>query len=62
MNKKTVLDKVANAQVHCPICTHSVPAEVVAGAKRSYVTPGQKCPRCASSLDAAFVLQVVQAA
>ena len=59
---KTAFDKIAKAQVHCPICTHSVSAEVTALAKRPYVVPGQKCPRCASSLDAAFVLQVLKAA
>lgn len=48
--------------VHCPICTHTVEARVVMSRKRSQVKPGQKCPRCSSSLDAAYVLGFGRAA
>jgi uncharacterized protein (UPF0212 family) len=48
--------------VHCPLCTHTVPAQVLSSAKGSRVLPGQKCPRCSSSLDAAFVLRIERAA
>ena len=44
------------AAVYCPICTHTVEAEVVATRKRTFVKPGQRCARCSSSLDAAYVL------
>lgn len=48
--------------VHCPICTHTVEARVITTRKRSFVKPGQKCPRCNSSLDAAYVLHYDRAA
>jgi transposase-like protein len=51
-----------NTSVHCPICTHNVQATVVAHGKSQKVKPGQKCPRCASTLDAAYVLRYDRAA
>lgn len=61
-----VMDRTINqsikAQVHCPICTHAVPAEVAVVGKRTRVVPGQKCPRCKSSLDVAMILEVLRAA
>lgn len=49
--------------LYCPICTRYVDGDVRALAtKKMQVVPGQKCPRCASSLDAAIVVQVRQAA
>jgi len=50
------------AQVHCPICTHTVGAEVEQVGKKIRVVPGQKCPRCASTLDVAAVVEVLEAA
>jgi hypothetical protein len=50
------------AQVHCPMCTHTVPAAVTIVAKRTKVAPGQKCPRCHASLDAAAVVFIREAA
>jgi endogenous inhibitor of DNA gyrase (YacG/DUF329 family) len=50
------------AQVHCPICTHTVGAEVEQLGKKLRVVPAQKCPRCAATLDAAAVLEVLEAA
>jgi transposase-like protein len=49
-------------QVHCPICTRSVSADVEQVGKYVHVVPGQKCPRCASTLDVAAVMQVLEAA
>lgn len=49
-------------QVHCPMCTHAVMADVDMAGKRPRVVPGQKCPRCNAKLDAAWVLQVPVAA
>jgi hypothetical protein len=43
--------------VYCPICTHTVEAQVVTLGKRIMVKPGQKCSRCACSLEAACVLR-----
>jgi transposase-like protein len=48
--------------VHCPSCTHNVPAQIVVNKKRVRVVPGQKCPRCHSALDAAVVLPQLEAA
>ncbi len=48
--------------VHCPICTHNVPARVETVKKMPRVVPGQKCPRCHSTLDVAVVLTYREAA
>jgi hypothetical protein len=55
-------DSKFNDLVHCPICTHNVPANIEVIKKRMRVVPGQKCPRCHSTLDAAVVLPQLQAA
>ena len=49
-------NKVVSGPVHCPICTHNVPAHIVVAPRKVYAKPGQRCPRCGASLDAAFVL------
>jgi uncharacterized protein (UPF0212 family) len=59
---KATIEKTLQGQVHCPICTHNVSADIDMNGKRPRVVPGQKCPRCASTLDAAFVLEVLEAA
>jgi transposase-like protein len=48
--------------VHCPICTHNVPAQIEVAKKMVRVLPGQKCPRCRSTLDVAVVLRYREAA
>lgn len=48
--------------VYCPICTHTVPAEVVLRGKRFIVKPGQKCARCHSQLDAGYIMRADRAA
>ena len=48
--------------VHCPICTHTVQATVVAQGRSVRVKPGEKCPRCSAPLDAAFVFRYDRAA
>jgi len=50
------------ASVYCYLCTHTVEAEVLYDRKAAMVKPGQKCPRCRSSLDAAYVLRLDRAA
>jgi transposase-like protein len=60
---KAVMDeKVMKGQVHCPICTHSVDADVDMSTKKPRVVPGQRCQRCSATLDAGFVLEVQEAA
>jgi len=56
------MEKMVRGQVHCPICTHTVPADIHINRKRPKVAQGQKCPRCASTLDAAYVLEILAAA
>jgi uncharacterized protein (UPF0212 family) len=47
---------------YCPICTHTVETAVVHAGRKVLVKPGQKCPRCGSSLEAASVVRFEQAA
>jgi len=47
---------------HCPICTHTVSAEIDLRGKYPRVLSGQKCPRCGSALDVAAVVQIPEAA
>jgi hypothetical protein len=58
----TMPSETAPKAVHCPICTHTVEALVISTRKHSFVKPGQRCPRCDSSLDAAYVLSYGRAA
>jgi hypothetical protein len=55
-------DSQSTDLVHCPICTHNVPARIEEVKKSIRVVPGQKCPRCQSTLDAAVVLAQREAA
>ena len=48
--------KGARSSVYCLICTHTVEADVVPAGRKMFVRSGQKCPRCSSALDAAYVL------
>ena len=50
------------AYSHCPIFTHTVPAVIDIIGKRARVAPGQRCPRCAASLDVATVVHIAEAA
>jgi len=59
---KEIVMKRFKGEAHCPICTHTVGAEVEQIGRKIRVAPGQKCPRCASTLDVAAVVQVLEAA
>jgi hypothetical protein len=48
--------------VYCALCTHTVKALVVSLGKQTHTKPNQKCPRCNSSLDAAYALRMPKAA
>jgi len=61
MTKKAATKRFSG-QVHCPMCTHSVEAEVEENGKFVRVAPGQKCPRCSATLDVAAVIEVREAA
>lgn len=59
---KAFIESHTQGQAHCPICTHTVPADIQLKGKYPRVTPGQKCPRCQSSLDVAVVIYMPEAA
>jgi uncharacterized protein (UPF0212 family) len=59
---KAFLANQTMGQVHCPMCTHTVSAEIDLKGKYARTAPGQTCPRCRSSLDVAIVVQVPEAA
>ena len=59
---KAFLANDTQGHVHCPMCTHTVPAEIDVKAKYVRTAPGQNCPRCGSSLDVAVVVQIPEAA
>jgi endogenous inhibitor of DNA gyrase (YacG/DUF329 family) len=59
---KALVEKNIKGQVHCPICTHTVQAEIDLKGRYARVAPGQRCPRCSSSLDVAVVVQIPEAA
>jgi hypothetical protein len=62
LTMKTPIANQIQGDVHCPICTHTVPAEVDFKGKRPRVSPGQRCPRCSSSLDVAVIVAFPEAA
>ena len=51
---KAMIESHTRGQALCPICTHTVPAEVDLKGKLKFarVSPGQRCPRCGASLTA----------
>jgi hypothetical protein len=61
---KAMIESHTRGQALCPICTHTVPAEVDLKGKLKFarVSPGQRCQRCGASLDVAVVIEIPQAA
>jgi len=59
---KTLQQNHTHGLAHCPMCTHTVPAEIDLKGNHARVAAGQKCPRCHSPLDAAVVLPQLEAA
>ena len=59
---KTTHQNFVKGEAHCPICTHTVPADIDLRGKYARVAAGQKCPRCGSALDVAVVIQIPEAA
>jgi hypothetical protein len=58
----TEMEKHTKGLAHCPICTHTVSAEIDLRGKYPRVLVGEKCPRCHSPLDVAAVVQIPEAA
>jgi hypothetical protein len=52
----------STAKVYCPMCTHTVDAEVEQHVKHTRVKRGQKCPRCSAALDAGYIMYLERAA
>ncbi|MGB7759528.1 MAG: hypothetical protein WBL61_06850 [Bryobacteraceae bacterium] len=59
---RTFVESHTLGQVFCPICTHTVPAELDLRGKRAKVAEGQRCPRCQSPLEVAVIVQIPEAA
>ena len=59
---KAFIENQTKGLAHCPICTHTVAADIDLRGKYPRVMTGQKCPRCASALDVAAVVQIPEAA
>ena len=59
---KALMEDRTKGQVYCPICTHTVPADIDINGKAVRVAPGQRCPRCQATLNVAVIVQVPQAA
>jgi len=59
---KALMENRKTGRVHCPMCTHTVEADLELRGKRLRVATGQKCPRCRASLDVAVIVQVPEAA
>jgi hypothetical protein len=53
---------ISKGFVYCPLCTHTVEADIHSAGRIVRVKPGQKCPRCSSSLDAGYVMRFDRAA
>ena len=63
MEKPAVMpSRERTAEVHCLICSHRVPAQVVVDRRGAHVKHGEKCGRCGSSLEAGYVLALKPAA
>jgi uncharacterized protein (UPF0212 family) len=61
-NQSRAVAVVEVGKVYCPMCTHTVDAEIEHQVRRSFARPGQKCPRCLAPLDAGYILPMSRAA
>jgi uncharacterized protein (UPF0212 family) len=63
---KKPLEKMETGKVYCPMCTHTVDAEIervhIRRARRAVVRPGQRCPHCSAPLDAGYIFESSRAA
>jgi len=59
---KAFIENHTEGRVFCPICTHTVPANLDLEGKKAQVTPGQRCSRCHATLDVAVIVQIPEAA
>lgn len=61
-NQRALPVSESHAFVHCPICTHTVEGTVITQGRTTKVKPGQKCSRCSSALDPAYIVRLDRAA
>ena len=59
---KAFIENHTEGRVFCPICTHTVPANLDLTGRAARVLPGQRCSRCHATLDVAVIVQVSEAA
>lgn len=52
----------STAKVYCPMCTHTVDAQVEPHGRQMRVKKGQKCTRCGAALDAGYIMYLERAA
>ncbi len=63
IEKPAVLQtKEHRGEVHCLICSHRVPAQVLVDKRGPRVKRGERCTRCGSNLESGCVLALKQAA
>ncbi|MEO8025708.1 MAG: hypothetical protein ABI823_04520 [Bryobacteraceae bacterium] len=55
-------NRTHQSKVYCPMCTHTVEAQVEHVGRHVQVAAGQKCPRCAGALDAGYIFRMDRAA
>ena len=58
----TPMAQERTGEVHCLICSHRVPAQVMVDRRGARAKSGEKCPRCGSTLEAGYVLTLKPAA
>ena len=59
---KALVESRLAGEVFCPICTHTVTAELDLRCKRARVAAGERCPRCQAPLEVAVIVQIPEAA
>ena len=59
---RAFIENHTEGRVFCPICTHTVAANLNLNGKIPRVIPGQRCPRCRATLDVAVIVQIPEAA
>lgn len=59
---KAFIERHSEGRVYCPICTHTVPANLDLKGRVARVLPGQRCSRCGATLDVAVIVQIPEAA
>lgn len=61
-SRTTVPAETHVSKVYCPMCTHTVEAEIVHLGQHARVKDGQKCARCGAALDAGYIFRIDRAA